>query len=167
MTSDAITPRESIEVFLAYAIELEQQAALRFAELADAMQASGNHECCVLFRRLSEYSSLHLADARQRAGFRQLPRLHQDQFAWPGPESPEAAAIWATDPLIGRGQALEVALDAERAGLDFYSDMQADATDPEVRARAAEFAAEEAQHVAELERWLDLHRRGLPMPAAT
>lgn len=166
MTSDAIAPGESIEVFLAYAIELEQQAALRFAELADAMQASGNRECSALFRRLAEYSRRHLADARERAGFRQLPRLRPDQFAWPGMESPEAAAIWAADPLIGRGQALEVALDAERAGLDFYSELSTAASDPEVRERAGEFACEEAEHVAELERWLELHRQGSPLPRA-
>ena len=61
---------ETVEEFLAYAIRLEQEAALRFGQLADAMATAGNREVMELFRRLSEYSRLHLTDARARAGFR-------------------------------------------------------------------------------------------------
>jgi len=106
---------ESIEEFLAYAVKLEQEAALRFGQLADAMATAGNREVMELFRRLSEYSRLHMIDARARAGFRELPDLKSADFQWPDMESPETAAIWAADPLIGREQALQVALEAERA----------------------------------------------------
>jgi rubrerythrin len=145
---------ESVEEFLAYAIRLEQEAALRFGQLADAMATAGNREVMQLFRRLSEYSRLHLTDARARAGFRELPELESGDFDWPDLESPEAAAIWAADPLIGREQALQVALQAEQAGLAYYQAVLDSTEDPEIRALAQEFVAEETLHVAELQRWL-------------
>jgi hypothetical protein len=111
---------ESVEEFLAYAIQLEQEATLRFGQLADVMDASGNREVGKLFRRLSDYSKLHLADAIARSGFREIPAMKPGDFIWPDLESPETAAIWAADPLIGREQALEIALAAETAGYRFY-----------------------------------------------
>jgi len=147
---------ETVEEFLAYAIRLEQEAALRFGQLADAMATAGNREVMKLFRRLSEYSRLHLTDARARAGFRELPELKSGDFDWPDIESPEAAAIWAADPLIGREQALQVALQAEKAGLAYYQSVLDSTTDPEIKALAREFVAEETLHVAELQRWIAL-----------
>lgn len=155
---------ESVEEFLAYSIKLEEEAALRFGQLADAMIASGNREVGELFRRLAGFSRLHLAEARARAGFRQIPRIAPCGFVWPDIESPETAAIWAADPLIGREQALQVALDAESAGLAYYRNALEATRDPEVRAFAKEFVKEEASHVAELERWLALQRAGQPLP---
>ena len=152
---------ETVEEFLAYAIRLEQEAALRFGQLADAMATAGNREVMELFRRLSEYSRLHLTDARARAGFRELPELKSGDFDWPNIESPEAAAIWAADPLIGREQALQVALQAERAGLAYYQTVLDSTEDPEIRALAREFVAEETLHVAELQRWLALSTAGV------
>ena len=147
---------ESVEEFLAYAIRLEQEAALRFGQLADAMETAGNREVMELFRRLSEYSRLHLTDARARAGFRDLPELKSGDFDWPDIESPEAAAIWAADPLIGREQALQVALQAEKAGLAYYQSVLDSTRDPEIKALAREFVVEETLHVAELQRWVAL-----------
>jgi rubrerythrin len=144
---------ESVEEFLAHAIKLEQEAALRFGQLADAMATAGNREVMELFRRLSEYSRLHLNDARARAGFRELPELKSGDFSWPDIESPETAAIWAADPMIGREQALQVALAAEKAGLAYYQSILDVTRDPELRALAQEFVDEETMHVRELHRW--------------
>ncbi|HEY9108607.1 MAG TPA: ferritin family protein [Roseateles sp.] len=155
---------DSVEVFLAHSIRLEQEAARRFAQLADAMRTNGNVEAGQLFQRLAEFSRMHLADARARAGFRTLPELGEQDYRWPDIESPETAAIWAADPFIGREQALEVALEAETAGLAYYQGILQATNDPEVRRFAQEFADEEAQHVAELQRWLERHRNGQPMP---
>lgn len=156
---------DSVEEFLVHAIRLEQEAALRFGQLADAMLTQGNREVGRLFRQLADYSKLHLADARERAGYRDLPPLRPEDYSWPDIESPEAAAIWAADPLLGREQALEVALEAEQAGMDYYSNVMKSTIDPELRALAKEFADEEAGHVAELKRWIELHREGKPLPS--
>ena len=47
---------ETVEEFLAYAMNLEREAAERFGQLADAMESSGNRDVGKLFRQLSEYS---------------------------------------------------------------------------------------------------------------
>jgi len=137
---------ESVEEFLAYAIKLEQEAALRFGQLADAMASAGNREVMELFRRLT--------DARARAGFRKLPAVEANEFIWPDIESPETAAIWAADPMIGRDEALGVALEAEKAGLAYYQGILDRTQDPEIRALAREFVEEENMHVSELQRWI-------------
>ena len=155
---------KTVEEFLAHTIQLESEAALRFGQLADAMATVGNREVGRLFRRLADYSLLHLGDARERAGFRTLPVMASEDYRWPDIESPEAAAIWAADPFIGREQALHVALDAETAGLNFYTEILQTTTDPEIRVLAQEFVQEEAEHVAELERWMQLHLSGDKLP---
>jgi rubrerythrin len=154
----------SVEEFLAHTIQLESEAALRFGQLADAMTTAGNKEVGRLFRRLADYSLLHLGDARARAGFRDLPEMQAGDYRWPDIESPEAAAIWAADPFIGVEQALQVALDAETAGLNFYQDVLRATDDPEIKLLAKEFVAEEAEHVAELKRWIQLHLMGANLP---
>lgn len=155
---------KNVEEFLAHTIQLESEAALRFGELSDAMTTVGNREVARLFRRLADYSLLHLGDARERAGFRTLPVMTAADYRWPDIESPEAAAIWAADPFIGREQALQIALDAEQAGLDFYSQILNTTSDPEIRVLAKEFVEEESQHVAELQRWMQLHLSGGKLP---
>jgi len=75
-----------------------------------------------------------------------------------------ARAFAAADPFIGREQALEVALDAESASLAYYRDIFDTTQDPEIKRFAAEFVDEESQHVAELHRWLELHKAGKPLP---
>lgn len=157
----------TVEEFLAHTIELEREAALRFGQLADAMHTAGNHTVSKLFRRLADYSLLHLGDAKARAGYRDLPDMKSSDFRWPDIESPEAAAIWAADPFIGISQALQVALDAESAGMEFYRNVLESTSDPEIKVLAKEFVAEEAEHVAELQRWIELHRSGAPLPTET
>jgi rubrerythrin len=156
---------ESVEEFLAYAINLESEAAQRFGQLADAMDACGNHEVSKLFRRLSDYSRLHLADAQARSGFRDIPEMKPADFIWPGLESPETAAIWAADPFIGRDEALEIALDAETASQEYYQGVLDTTRNPEIMALAKEFAEEESEHVAELQKWIAAHKTGRPFPA--
>jgi rubrerythrin len=155
---------DSVEEFLAYAIKLEEEAALRFGQLADAMDACGNREVGKLFRQLSDYSKMHKADAMARAGFRDIPVKSPSEYQWPDIESPESAAIWAADPMIGREQGLEIALAAEVSGYEFYKNVLDSTTDPEIKAMAQEFVTEESEHVAELEKWIAAHKAGKPLP---
>ena len=92
---------KSVEEFLAHTIQLENEAALRFGQLADAMSTAGNKEVGRLFRRLADYSLLHLGDARARAGFRTLPEMSISDYRWPakapkpppsGPPTPSSAS---------------------------------------------------------------------------
>jgi len=143
---------KSLEEFLAYAVRLEREAAARFDELADAIAGQGSSEVTAFFRQMAVYSRRHLQDAQARSGYRDVPVIDGADFDWPDGESPEAAAIWASDGFSSLEDAMAVALDAEQRGHAFYASVVASATDPELRAVAAEFAEEEADHVAQLER---------------
>ena len=154
----------SVEEFLAHSIQLEREAAERYGELADSMDSSGNREVGRLFRQLSEYSRMHMADATARAAFRKIPDITRDNTGWSDFENAETAAIWAADPMIGREQALEIALEAELAGHDYYKSVLDSTDDPEIRALAREFVDEESEHVAELHKWIAAHKAGLPLP---
>ena len=57
-----------------------------------------------------------------------------------------------------------MALEAETAGLEFYRGVFDATEDPEIRVLAKEFVEEEQEHVAELERWIQLHRSGSKAP---
>jgi len=156
---------DPVAEFPAYAIRLEHEAMLRFGQLADAMEASGNREVEKLFRQLPDYSKMHLAEAKARAGYRVIPTLQPSDFVWPGLESPETAAIWAADPLIARGQALEIALEAEMCGYRFYKNILDNTSDPEIKMLAKEFVLEESGHVAELQKWIAENEAGHSMLA--
>lgn len=145
---------KSVEEFLRYAAQLEREAALRFGELADAAKTNGNAPVADFFRQMSEYSRMHLKQAMDRGGFHDLPDMTADEFRWPGMESPEAAAIWGADPHMDVGLAMAVALEAEQRGLAFYRDVLDQTDDPEIKAMAEEFVAEEAEHVQAIERWI-------------
>ncbi|PWC55815.1 ferritin family protein [Azospirillum sp. TSO22-1] len=144
---------DSIEDFLAHAVKLEEDAALRFSDLAETMRIYGNTEVAAFFAKMAEFSRLHLAEARARCGFRDVPKLDEAKSAWAGDESPEAASMAASHYLTTVEQALDAALESERAGLAFYSGVAASTSDPEIRSMAQSFAEEEAEHVVELERW--------------
>jgi rubrerythrin len=140
-----------IQVFLAHAIQLEYEAARRYEELKAAMTTHGNREAAAFFARMAEFSRMHLKDAMTRGGFHDIPHLKADEWAWPDGVSPEQAAWAGVDGLIDVPTAMRLALDGEERSQLFYAAIVAETTDPEVRRMAREFAAEEAEHVAELE----------------
>lgn len=148
-----IRAADDITVFLAHACKLEEDAAQRFSDLAESMKTYGNREIADFFGKMAHFSRLHLEDARKRSGFRDIPQLADDEFQWPDGESPESTSMEGSHYLMTVEYALELALDSEKRGYAFYNGIAKDSGDPEVRMMAEEFASEEAEHVAELERW--------------
>ena len=61
--------------FLAHAIALEQEAADRYLELADMMEAHRNDPVSALFRDMVHYSRLHHDSIVERAQGVTLPQL--------------------------------------------------------------------------------------------
>mgnify|MGYP006174592875 CR=1 FL=1 len=142
---------DSIEFFLAHAIQLEFEAARRYEDLRSAMQTAGNQEAEQFFKRMAEYSRRHLQEAMRRGGFREIPKLAADEWQWPDGVSPEQAAWHGVDGFIEEADAYRLALDGEERSQLFYAAICAETTDPEVRRMAREFAEEEAEHVQALE----------------
>lgn len=141
-----------VRVFLAHAIKLEAAAARASDDLADAMETWGNREVADFFRRMAGFSRRHLQDAMARAGFRHVSELPNSGYSWPDGIPPESAEWFGVDGFMDVRAAIELALAAERRGLEFYLNHARKSADPRVRLLAAEFAAEEKEHVAELER---------------
>ena len=138
--------------FLAHAIALEHEAAERYLELADMMEAHRNDPVSALFRDMVRYSQLHHASIVERAAGVALPALRSWQYRWTQP--PEAGGDEAFDPLLDPYNALRYARENEARAMEYYSIVGLNTSDPEVRRLAAEFAAEETEHVEALDDWL-------------
>ena len=150
----------SVQGFLMHAIRLESAAAQRSDEFADAMQTWGNREVEAFFRKMAEYSRTHLKEAMDRAGLRLVSELPADGYDWPDGVDPESADWWGVDGLMGIEQAIENALEGEKRGLAYYEGIAAGTSNTRLKSLAEEFAAEEREHVAELERVLQEQRQG-------
>lgn len=151
---------DKVQKFLAHAVQLEREAARRFEELAAAMQTDGQTELRQFFARMARFSRMHLAEAMKRGAFRDVPALMPHEYEWPDGVSPEVADWAGVDAQMDTHAALTLALDSERRGHAYYAAMALTATDPEVRLLASEFAAEEAEHVREIECLIEARARG-------
>ena len=138
--------------FLAHAIALEHEAAERYLELADMMEAHRNDAVSALFRDMVRYSRLHHDSIVERARGVALPSLRSWEYRWSRP--PEAGGDEAFDYLLDPYHALCYARENEVRGMEYYSVVGLNSTDPEVKRLASEFAAEETEHVEALDDWL-------------
>jgi rubrerythrin len=138
--------------FLAHAIALEHEAAERYLELADMMEAHRNDAVSALFRDMVHYSRLHHDSIVERARGVTLPDLRSWEYRWT--QSPEAGGEEAFDYTLDAHTALRYARENEVRGMDYYTEVGLHASDPEVKRLAAEFASEEAEHVDALDDWL-------------
>ncbi len=142
----------SLPEFLAHAIALEHEAAERYLELADMMEAHRNDEVSALFRDMVRFSRMHHDSIVERAQGVALPALRSWQYRWTHP--PEAGGDEAFDVTLDAWSALHYARENEVRALDYYSGVGMQSSDDEVRRLATEFAAEETEHVQALDDWL-------------
>ena len=147
-------PMTELQLFLAHAMQLEREAAQHYTELAVMMLRADNDEVAGFFLTMADFSRRHLHEAMLRGGFHGVPHMDSREFRWPGGVSPEAVQWDSFSAIPDVQAALILALDGEHRGYEFYSKVEALTQNAEVRACAAEFASEEAAHVAELQKWL-------------
>jgi rubrerythrin len=145
---------DSLGEFLAHALELETESAERYRELAESMQAHNNLEVADFFFKLAQYGDEHAREVQTRADAQELPEIAPWDFKWSCPEGPESPCMDDVSYLMDKCQALELAMHNEVRGRDFYAEVAATTTDPQVRAAAAEMAAEEDTHVELLRQWI-------------
>lgn len=142
----------SLPEFLAHAIALEHEAAERYLELADMMEAHRNDDVSALFRDMVHYSCLHHDSIVERARDVPLPRLRSWEYRWTSP--PEVGGEEAFDTLLDTYNALRYARENEVRAMEYYSAVGLNSVEAEVKRLAAEFAAEETEHVEALDDWL-------------
>ena len=147
----------TLPVFLAHALALEQEAADRYLELADMMEAHRNDAVSSVFRDMTRFSELHRDEIKSRVGIVELPKLRSWEFRWRSP--PEMGGEEGFDYLMQAYHALQYARDNEVRAMTYYRSVAEEATDDEVRRLAAEFADEETEHVAALDKWIETTQR--------
>jgi rubrerythrin len=156
------TMNYTLPIFLAHALALEQEAADRYLELADMMEAHHNDKVSQVFREMSHFSELHRDSIRARVGEIEVPKLKSWEYRWRMP--PEVGDEDAFDYLLEPYHALMHARANEVRGLKYYQEVADAAEDPHLRAMASEFAQEEREHVLALDRWLSATLRPLGGP---
>lgn len=142
-----------LPIFLAYSVVMEEEAAERHDELADVMDVHNNPDVAATFRRLAHYSRLHAQEIREQSANLELPKIAPWDFEWEGGEPPETADPGAVHYLMNRAKALSLAMENEQRAHDFYAAISREAPSAEVRELAAEFAAEEQEHLDLLIEW--------------
>jgi rubrerythrin len=145
---------DSLDEFLNFALQVEDDAAVHYEQLADAMKTQGNAEVAELFTKLARYSRMHYEEARQRMVSYVVPVKVPALSLWPDSVTPERTALWAGDAHLSRLDALKVALQGERRGYEFYYAVAHTNSDATICAVAKEFVKEEAEHVEALKQWI-------------
>ncbi len=147
----------SLAEFLAHAIALEHEAAERYLELADMMEAHNNLETAEVFRDMARFSTLHGDEIKQRARAMELPKLMSWEFRWKTP--PEVGGDDEIHYLMTPYHALRYARDNEVRGMEYYREAAAGSSDNEVKRMGKDFAEEEAEHVVALDKWIEKTER--------
>ena len=147
---------DDLGIFLAHAIQLEDESAQRMDEMAAVMETHHNTEAGALFRKLAHYSRLHLAEVKSKADKEavDLPHIAPWEYQWPGNESPELAGWEGAHYKMTPHHALRLALESEQAGNAFYREVAEQTKNDKVRSLATEMADEEAEHVSWIEELL-------------
>ena len=146
--------------FFAHAVAMEDEAADRYLELADMMEAHRNDAVATVFRDMNHFSLLHRDEIRDRAGAIDLPRLKSWQYRWRTP--PEVGGDEAFDYLMEPYHALKYARMNELRAMEYYRSVAKEADDLDLQRLANDFADEEGGHVEALDKWL----AQTPRPAA-
>ena len=144
----------SLSELLLHALVIELEAVDRYEQLANMMEQIGNAKVANIFSEMSGIEARHAEKIEAQIKGRNLPMLTPSQYRWRGLESPENADSGRLFHLMTPCQALSLALDSEKRAYEFFADVVDDSTDERVREMAAEFAAEEEQHVAWVEEWM-------------
>lgn len=147
-------PLATVDELLAYSLAIEEEAAERYAELADLMEVHNNHEVAELFRKLEAIEGKHIANVEAMGKGRALPRISPLGLQWDDAESPEALAHEDVHYLMTPHHALSLALVAEQRATAFFARVAEEADDEEVRRMAAKLRDEEQEHVELMGQWL-------------
>jgi rubrerythrin len=142
----------SLDELFALANAMEQEAASRYAELADEMRRQNKPDLSAVFAQLAAVERKHVASvarwSRSRLGVMPDPAL----VRWEAPKTFEAEAIEEirTSRLMTPYRALSIAVQNEERAFAFWSYVAAFAGDGEIREAAEAMAREELAHVSTL-----------------
>jgi len=144
----------SLDELFAIAHGMEQEAATRYAELAERMRSLGNSEVAAIFAQLAEMEKGHVASVDQwsRQWTGTVPHLARRRWRPPETFDEEAAAEIGSSRLATAYRALSMAVRNEESAFAFWSYVAAQAEDPAVVQAAERMAQEELSHAWVLRR---------------
>ena len=144
----------SIEDLMAYAYAMEVEAAERYAEFADLMEAHNNAEVAELFAKMARIENLHAQQIRDRMHWHVVPAPSAGAYHWDGFEGPETGDHADLHYKMTAHHALQVARVNEQRAWRFYDRLVAQAATEEIREAAIEMRDEEAGHVRLIDDWI-------------
>lgn len=146
---------QTLEEFMAQALAMENEAVERYTELADAMEQHNNQEVAQLFRTMAGYEAKHGRRIMAEMGWLEAPPAKLHAKSWPAQDAPETLPFEEVHYLMRPWHALQLALAAERQAEAFFATLARLSISEPVRKAALEMRAEEAQHVALIQAWID------------
>jgi rubrerythrin len=146
-------PRTLTE-FMAQALTMEQEAAQRYGEFADAMEVHNNLDVAAMFRKMAVIEAKHAAQIMAQMGWKEAPKSPIAKPSWEGFEAPETTPGDEVHYLMQPYHVLELALANEQRAERFFARLERAATSGSVRKAARELRAEEAEHVALVRAWM-------------
>lgn len=151
----------TLDEFMALALLMENEAAQRYAELADAMETHNNRDVAELFRRMAAIEAKHAQKIMAEMKWHSAPAVPVGLQRWSGFESPETTPSEDVHYLMQPYQALQLALAGELRAEQFFARLVTVAKVATVRKAARELRDEEREHVALVKAWM----KKVPKPA--
>ena len=146
-----VTPRTLAEL-MAVALEMESEAAQRYAEFADAMETHNNLEVAALFRKMANIETGHVQAIMSEMGWREPPPSSGFGAAvFEGPETPRLEDVHY---LMQPYHALSIALACEERAEQFYAQLASTVDVESVREAARVLQNEEREHVELIRVWM-------------
>jgi len=144
---------KSLEELFAIAAAMEQEAADRYAEIAERMRGEGSSALADVFARLSADEREHLDNVVHWSQRTKGQAPDPARVRWEPPETFDDEGIAAGDPrLLSAYRALAMAVRNEERAFAFWSYVAAHAETAEIRQAAETMAHEELGHVSVLRR---------------
>jgi rubrerythrin len=111
------------------------------------METHNNPDLVKIFRDLARAEGIHGEEIRRLAGDFDVANHARQVARFGRMESPEEATLDSAHYLMTPWHALQLSLAGEKRALMYFSSIVETATDPKVKAMAAELVEEEAEHV--------------------
>jgi rubrerythrin len=150
-----LEPIGSLEEFLAHALAIESEAAIRYREYQAYFTDHGEDVLAGLCNNLAHFEQQHFDELVERSKGLTLPVIAADGYRWLDGRSPESTAHDVLYRIASPRQLLEIALLAEHRARTFFEWVAQSVTDPQVARMAAEMAKEEDEHVGWVSRALE------------
>jgi rubrerythrin len=142
-----------MEELFAIAYAMEEEAAVRYDEIASRMQIGGNDSLAGVFARLAEDERGHRDSVVQWSEKARGTPPDLALVRWEMPETFDDEGAGITDPdLLTAYRSLSMAVRNEERAFAFWSYVAAHAGSVEIRRAAETMAHEELEHVATLRR---------------